>query len=218
MEQIIAIHCDDGVVFNSKGITATVIKKGAAYEGVRVKIEANLGVMQRRIQVDIGFSGVIVPGPVETDFPVILDFPAPRIKSYSIESAIAEKFEAIVKLDFQTSRMKDFYDIHFIASTIRFERKQLKKALLSTFKDRGTDTGKIKVIFDDGFKQNAMKQEQWRAFLRKNELEFSGDFETAIEKIERFLVPLFDGNLDQKHHHLWNCEKWEWQRESLISE
>ena len=83
--------------------------------------------MRRRIQIDIGFSGIIVPAPVETDFPVILDFPPPRIKAYSFESAIAEKFEAIVKMDYQTSRMKDFYDIYFIASNISFESKILKE-------------------------------------------------------------------------------------------
>lgn len=41
----------------------------------------------------------------------MLDFPAPRLLCYSRENAIAEKFEAMVKLGSLNSRMKDFYDI-----------------------------------------------------------------------------------------------------------
>ena len=72
--------------------------------------------------------------------------------SYTFESAIAEKFEAIVKLDYQTSRLRDFYDIYFIASIMSFELKELKKALLSTFGNRGTEIDKMRVIFDEKFK------------------------------------------------------------------
>ncbi len=210
MAQIAAIYCVDGVVFNDKKISVEVIKKGAAYEGVRVKIETSLGVMLRKIQIDIGFSGIIVPEPVETDFPVILDFPAPRIKSYSLESAIAEKFEAIVKLDYQTSRMKDFYDINFMASIISFELKSFKKALLKTFEIRGTDIDKMRVIFEKQFKQNTVKHEQWRAFLRKNELKFTGNFNTVVKKIELFILPVFDGSLDDNKYYNWDCKKWKW--------
>jgi predicted nucleotidyltransferase component of viral defense system len=210
MEQLSMIHCDDGVIFNNKRITVELIRKGANYEGVRVKIEANLGVMRRRIQIDIGFSGIIVPAPVETEFPVILDFPHPRIKSYTFESAIGEKFEAIVKMDYQTSRMKDFYDIYFIASKIPFELKTLKKALICTFADRGTDIMKMRIIFDEKFKQNSMKLEQWQAFLRKNELDFTGDFGIIVEKIKLFIMPILDSSLEENKNYNWNFKNWKW--------
>jgi predicted nucleotidyltransferase component of viral defense system len=211
MEQLSTIHCDDGVIFNNKGITVELIRKGANYEGVRVKLEANLGVMRRRIQIDIGFSGIIVPAPVETEFPVILDFPPPHIKSYTFESAIAEKFEAIVKMDYQTSRMKDFYDIYFIASKIPFESKTLKKALSSTFAARGTDLKKMRIIFDKKFKQNSMKCEQWKAFLRKSELDYTGDFGRIVEKIKLFIVPILDSSLEENKNYNWNFKSWKWE-------
>jgi predicted nucleotidyltransferase component of viral defense system len=210
MEQISRIHYEDGVKFDNKGLTVELIKKGVNYEGVRAKIEANLGVMRRRIQIDIGFSGIIVPAPVETVFPVILDYPPPRIKTYSFESSIAEKFEAIVKMDYHTSRMKDFYDIYFIASNISFESKILKKALDSTFGDRETDIEKMKIIFDEKFKRNPMKLEQWQAFLRKSEIDFQGNFDRVVEKIERFIVPMFDGSLAENQNHNWNFKDWKW--------
>lgn len=214
MEQISAIHCDDGVTFNKKGIAVEVIKKGANYEGVRVKIEAILGVMLRRIQIDVGFSGIIIPAPQEILFPVILDFPPPRIISYSIESAISEKFEAIVKMDYLTSRMKDFYDMFFIASNIPFDFKGLKKALDATFEDRGTDIEKMKIIFDEEFKRNQMKHQQWQAFLRKNEITHPGDFDGVVEKIKRFIVPMFDGSLEGNQNYNWNSKDWKWLNDS----
>jgi len=45
------------------------------------------------------------------NYPTILDLPAPHLRGYSRESAIAEKFEAMVKLGILNSRMKDFFDI-----------------------------------------------------------------------------------------------------------
>lgn len=66
------------------------------------------------MQIDVGFGDIIVPGPVEAELPPVLDFKSPKIMCYSLESAIAEKFEAMVKLGELNSIMKDFYDIWLI--------------------------------------------------------------------------------------------------------
>jgi len=50
------------------------------------------------MQLDIGFGNIIFPEPELSIYPTILDFPAPQLRCYSRESAIAEKFEAMVKL------------------------------------------------------------------------------------------------------------------------
>jgi len=49
------------------------------------------------MRIDIGFADVVTPGPVPTDYPVILDLPAPRLSGYPRETVAAEKFEALVK-------------------------------------------------------------------------------------------------------------------------
>jgi len=43
------------------------------------------------MQIDVGFGDVVVPAPVDTTYPVILDLPTPRLYGYSRETAIAEK-------------------------------------------------------------------------------------------------------------------------------
>ncbi|MDD4239592.1 MAG: nucleotidyl transferase AbiEii/AbiGii toxin family protein [Desulfotomaculaceae bacterium] len=54
----------------------------------------------------------------------------PVIKAYSLESSIAEKFEAMIKLSLLNSRMKDFYDIYSLSKRKYFEGRVLQEAIL----------------------------------------------------------------------------------------
>ena len=71
------------------------------------------------MQIDIGFGDVIVPEPQEAILSAILDFPSLHLIGYSLESAIAEKIEAMVKFGELNSRMKDFKDWMFSRQGIR---------------------------------------------------------------------------------------------------
>ena len=99
----------DGLDFDRQSVQGTRIVEEADYEGVRVTFFGTLDTAKIRMQIDIGFGDVICPGPQYTEMPTILDFPPAIINAYSLESAIAEKFEAMIKLDALNSRMKDFY-------------------------------------------------------------------------------------------------------------
>lgn len=112
--EICIITVDDGVNFDSDSIEVDRIKEDADYEGVRVKILAKLDNTKKILQLDIGFGDVIVPGAKEIEYPSLLEMEKPKIKAYSLESVIAEKFEAMVFLGDFNSRMKDFYDIYSI--------------------------------------------------------------------------------------------------------
>ncbi|MDZ7623735.1 MAG: nucleotidyl transferase AbiEii/AbiGii toxin family protein [Ignavibacteriaceae bacterium] len=93
-----------------------------------------------------------------------------KIKVYSIETAIAEKFEAIVSLQLQSSRMKDFYDVLFFAENYEFKKDLLQKALSATFNHRSTDIEARAMIFDDKFKLDKQLQMLWLAFLERSKL------------------------------------------------
>lgn len=101
---IARIELDDGVSFNHESVIVERITQGADYQGVRVKLEARLTPAKKMLQLDIGFGDVVVAGPVEMDFPTLLDDqPAANLLMYSRESAIAEKFEALASLNILTS-------------------------------------------------------------------------------------------------------------------
>ena len=131
IEDIALIDDKDGVVFIQKSISVESIIEDAVYEGVRIKIEATMDSTKKLLQLDIAFGDVVVEGPVEMSFPVLLEGQSvPNIQVYSRESAVAEKFEAIVKLNVITSRMKDFYDILFLAQKETFQMKNVTQGNL----------------------------------------------------------------------------------------
>ena len=81
---------------------------------------------------------MITPAPVEIDYPILLDDPAPRLRAYPVETVVAEKFEALVSLGIANSRLKDFYDLWSIAQIFEFRHSVLREAVSRTFERRGT--------------------------------------------------------------------------------
>ena len=77
------------------------------------------------MQIDIGFGDINYPKPEEADLPTLLDSPIPKLLCYSRESAIAEKFQAMIKLGSLNSRMKDFYDIWLLSRQFSFTQVHL---------------------------------------------------------------------------------------------
>ena len=127
----------DGIVFNSESVRFEDIEKESPYKGIRVLFSGKLGSAIVYMQIDVSFYDVIFPVPKEKmTFPCILDFPPPKIWCYSLESIVAEKLEALIKLGDWNSRMKDFYDLWILSMEHNFSGKHLSKAIELTFKNR----------------------------------------------------------------------------------
>lgn len=207
---ISGIELDDGVRFNHESIIVERIKEGADYQGVRVKLEVELTAATKMLQLDIGFGDTVVPGPVEMDFPTLLnDQPSPNLLVYSRESAIAEKFEALVSLNVLTSRMKDIYDILFLAERETFYLLTLREAIMATFARRATLLGDRHVLFSSDFSTNKDKETQWKAFLQRNRLQVSPTFPEAMMRLKSFLEPAcFSVTINKA---IWNPADWNWE-------
>ena len=108
---------DDGVVFVPETVVAERIKEDQEYGGVRVTLMSRIENARVPIQVDIGFGDAVVPSPTVLDYPTLLGQPAPRLRVYPMPVVVAEKLEAIFQLGMLNSRMKDFFDVWFLAST-----------------------------------------------------------------------------------------------------
>jgi predicted nucleotidyltransferase component of viral defense system len=186
IRQITEIDLEDGVQFHGDKIEIDEITKDADYAGLRVRLSALVGGDHQRLQIDIGFGDVIVHGPVEMSYPAMLDFEPPKVNAYSLESAIAEKLQAIVSLGIFGSRMKDFYDIWFLTKTRKFDKQRLTEAIETTFKKRNTEIGDIKLIFEKEFVQDSNKSKQWAAFLRRISIEEQVSFESVMEDLKAY--------------------------------
>lgn len=204
-----SIDLNDGIRFNHETVIVERITEGADYQGVGVKVEAHLTAAKKILQLDIGFDDVIVAGPVEMDFPVLLDDqPMPNLLMYSRESAIAEKFEALVSLNILTSRMKDIYDILFLAEKETFFLSILREAIMTTFARRTTPIEDRHILFSMDFSTNMDKNAQWNAFIRRNRLHLSLTFPEVLSRIKAFLEPVCYSAAP--HNVTWNPSDWKW--------
>jgi len=150
-----SIEQEDGLRFETKDISAERITEDAEYEGVRVRFIGRLDRARINMQIDIGFGDIIVPGPQRISLPSILDYPSSELQGYSMESSIAEKFEAMLKLGELNSRMKDFYDIWLLARQFNFDQEQLRLAISKTLQRRGTDIPEEISAFSGRYPYNA---------------------------------------------------------------
>jgi len=192
IRQCLAVETpDDGVRFDTKSVKGEAITLDKKYHGVRIRVYGRLGNARLSLQLDFGFGDVVVPGPVEIEYPELLDFGKPHLLGYTPESAIAEKFQAMVELDMANTRLKDFFDLWKLSQTLNFDGSILAAALTATFGQRGTPLPTSPpVALTENFSADPVKQAQWSAFLRKGRLEAEARMLTEIVKeIADFLLP-----------------------------
>lgn len=193
IRQIAAVSVEDGIVFDSDGVETEVIAEEATYAGVRAKLTARLEQARIRLQVDVGFGDAVQPEPLTREFPALLPhMAAPVLRMYPAEVVIAEKLHAMLILDIRNSRMKDFYDIWYLAQTGSFQASTLRGALEATFARRQTDLPTaVPFALTGGFLGDEAKSQQWQAFLRRLRLDAdTPDLLTVGTLIARFLEPV----------------------------
>jgi hypothetical protein len=192
---------DDGLHFDSGTLKAEAITEDADYQGLRVTFTAFLDRARIPMQLDIGFGDPIFPFPSWLEFPGLLDFPTARIKCYTPESSIAEKFQTMVNLGELNSRMKDFYDIWLMSRQHEFRLENLKGAVDGTFQKRGTEIPEINP-FSAAFMDS--KQPQWQAFRKRLGQDHVPEaFSEVVEVVVEFLGPVMDGNVADTPEEIW---------------
>jgi hypothetical protein len=199
---------DDGVMFLAETVRGVEIREDQEYDGIRITLEARLGTAKMPVQVDIGFGDAVTPAAESSVYPVMLDFPAPRLRNYPRETVVAEKFQAMVYLGMANSRMKDFYDIRFLSTEFSFTGDTLAKAIKATFVRRKTVLAEIvPLALTSEFSCDPGKQIQWRAFLKRTQSQVSQDLSLpeVITEIREFLVsPLQAAARGENFDFLWS--------------
>lgn len=210
IEEIINTPTENDYIFmTAKGFEK--ISPQRKYHGISAQIIGQIKNVRVPFNIDIGVGDVIVPKAeqrmISTQLP---DFEAPIIKTYSIESTIAEKFDAILQRFELTGRMKDFYDIYYLARTFDFEGTKLQTAIFETLERRGTsyDSNSFKRIVK--LVEDTDIQKRWRYFL-KNVNDDTLEFSTVIKELQEFLEPVYDAMLSEDEwQKIWNCKEAKW--------
>lgn len=196
--EICSISCkEDGIVFDTDTIETEEINENRVYKGIRLHVTAQLDTVRQKIAMDIGFGDVITPEPQELEYPLLLDgLPAVCIMAYSLETVVAEKFQAMIELSENNSRMKDFYDLYTLLYNNALDSDMLEKAIHATLKNRGTPYEENHPLFSDDFPKNPRFQMLWKGFIKKIG-KTEPDFETTVSLIKEKLFSYWEKYKEQ---------------------
>lgn len=212
LRQIFAAICNqavepDGVHFAADSVAIRAIRDQDEYGGQRVTIAGSLGEARLHVQVDVGLGDRPTPPAEWIAYPVLLDLPQPYIRAYRAETTIAEKLHAMVMLDMQNSRMKDFYDVWRLAEECSFSGDWLTAAVKNTFARRQTPLpAGLPIALTQTFGGDPAKAQQWRAFLGRSHVRHVEEgLPEVVEALARFLGPvLAAAHQEQIYPLIWN--------------
>ena len=160
--------------------------------------------------VDVGIDDIIVPDAMVRRLSTRLDgFESPEIYTYSLESTISEKLDAILQRMETTSRMKDFFDIYYLSSVFDFAGKTLKDAVKYTAEHRERILEKDAFERIRAFAGNPFLKSQW---LRFEPAKAAGlEFSETLRRLEQFLHPVYQAVLrDEDFDGQWFSSQKSW--------
>jgi len=169
---IASIAVNDAITFDPDNVSAEEIRKNAGYAGARVVITGELARARCKTQIDIGFGDAVTPGPVQAEYPVLIeDFPAPRLRTYPVYTVVSEKSHAIALLGMTNSRVEDYLDLWVMLDRESLNMNTLAQAISATFTRRGMAVPtKLPLGLSDEFAADPSRQTLWTAFVKKNDL------------------------------------------------
>lgn len=200
---------NDFVTFEIKDIAPIAVAK--KYAGIGVSLVARIKNTKTPFSIDFGVGDVIVPKQEKRKIPTQLDdFTAPTVNTYSLETTIAEKIDAILSLMEFSSRMKDYYDIYYLANKFDFDGATLTEALRKTFENRGHTFTAEQFEQVMAFDSDDAMQKKWKAFVRKIDTK-TDDYSTVLKTIKTFLIKPFTAAVVCKEfNEKWSANNGEW--------
>lgn len=197
LEDIIAVPTgNDFVTFEIKDVAPIAVAK--KYAGIGASIVSRIKNTRTPFSIDFGVGDVIVPKQEKRQIPTQLpEFESPTVNTYSVETTVAEKLDAILSLMEFSSRMKDYYDIYYIANKFDFNGGVLTEALKKTFSNREHSFSPEQFKQVMSFADDAAMQKKWKAFVRKINTK-TDDYSTVLKTIQNFLEQPFIAAAENK--------------------
>ena len=212
LEEIIATPTgNDFITFEIKDVAPIAVAK--KYAGIGASVVACIKNTKTPFSIDFGVGDVIVPKQEKRKIPTQLsDFDAPTVNTYSLETTIAEKIDAILSLMEFSSRMKDYYDIYYLANKFDFDGATLTEALKKTFENRGHSFTIEQFEQVMGFDRDGAMQKKWKAFTRKIDTK-TDDYSIVLKTIKAFLIKPFTASVDGiEYPEQWIAAENQWKK------
>lgn len=214
LEEIISTPTgNDYITFEIKNLAQIAVAK--KYAGIGASLVAYIKNTRTPFSVDFGVGDVIIPKQEKRKIPTQLNnFKPPIVSTYSIETTVAEKIDAILDLMEFSSRMKDYYDIYYLANKFDFDGAILKKALQKTFENRSHSFTIEQFEQVVAFSENDSMQNKWNAFSRKIGAN-SDNFGIVLRIIREFLAEPFEAAVNgDTFKNNWSAFDKKWKPKS----
>ena len=210
MEEICMISAPDPIKFFIGSITLTKQMVLDQYHGYKIIIPFEFNSIQDKMHIDLGFSGVIIPGVKKINFPIILEeYTQFLISGYTLETLIAEKLNALYVLGLENTRMKDYYDLYILLESIPFNQLDLFNAIVATFNKRNTkiESNSLLYLLND----NALF-DSFKRFCKKMSVTHIPFSKISKRLIQGFLpiFIMFEKNISPELDTIWNVMTFQW--------
>ena len=210
LEEIISVSTgNDFITFEIKSVEPISLEK--KYAGISALIIAHIKNTRTPFKIDFGVGDIIIPGQEKRMLPPQLDdFSAPVVNTYSLETTVAKKLDAILDLMQLSSRMKDYYDLYYIASKFDFDGSVLVEAMRKTFENRGHSFTLAQFEEMLEFDQDPGMQKKWQQFIKKKKIE-ADDYSMVMHVIREFLGKPYEAALkDSVYFMFWHADNRSW--------
>lgn len=211
IEEILSVSTgNEFIIFKAEKTEPIALHR--KYNGVSTQITGYIKNVRVPFHIDIGVGDVIVPKAEKRNIQTQLEgYDKPEIFTYSLESTIAEKFDAILQRFELTGRMKDFYDIYYLSRTFDFDGLKLQTAIQETLQNRGTVYEKDSFARMLALSNDSDMQVKWRYFLKTLGNQ-AMEFQTIMDCIEIFLYPVWQGIIEEEEFlQNWCAKASEWK-------
>lgn len=186
INEILDIEVSQGIDY--KLLKLETIRKTADYEDFCASIRCVFGKINAILNIDITTGDVITPREILYSYTKILEEEEIEIMTYTLETILAEKFEALTSRNITTTRARDFYDLYMLYRLYqgKLDPKVLRIAIENTSRQRGT----LDKMFDyaeisELFKQSKVMQDLWTKYAKSNPYAAEVNFLDTISVYEQ---------------------------------
>lgn len=208
VRSIIKVHLEDGLEFDSDSAAGEPIRDEADYNGVRVKITAQLATARVALHVDVNFGDPIWPAPTEAVLPLLLGGNL-RLRGYPDHMVLAEKIVTAIERGEQNTRWRDFTDIAAIVRTRSIRGTDLHEAINAVTSHRKVDIEPLGPLISG---MPTLAQRKWETWRKKQRLEQSTpvSFAELVEACVVFAEPVLTRDVTQL---TWDSNSQSWEQE-----
>lgn len=188
---VAALMLPDGLVYDTAGATAQVIRDDDHYSGVRVSMSCRLATARIGFHVDINVGDPVWPAPGLVTVPRLLGGGI-TLRGYPLSMIYAEKIVTAVQRGTANTRWRDFADIYLLSGRHPVDGTELERSLRTVATHRSVDLAPLVDILDE---YSELSRTSWAGWVRRQHLDdrLSLSFSTVLHEVAKFADPVLRG-------------------------